>query len=980
MQKPSQPVLASLQDDRYKPLRDDVRNLGAILGQTVRRMEGVEIYEDVEKLRALTKAWHRGNLPEIAPILDMVSQFDLNKSVKIIKSFVSYFDLINIAEQNHRLRRRAVTEYETHDLKPKDALPAVFDRLIQKGATTDQFLKVLAALDIEVVFTAHPTEITRRTVLLKQLEIARYLYRLDHPPMGMREQRSIDKAIRGVVESLWLADHIIHFKPDVMDEVRYGLYHFNHVVIDAVIDVQQEVVDLVETVNRSSREPFIVPNCITFGSWIGGDRDGNPFVSPAITRATLEYQRRLIIKRYLKELESLFNDLSHSNTWLKPSESLISSTERDSQDFPSIKKRITGRYDLEPYRQKLFYIQAKLRNTLDREHSHDQTDLTKTNTAGHEINERKATDENASYLNATDLLADLNALFVSLKKSGCEDSLNGLERMILTVRIFGFHLAKLDIRQHSARHLALLNEVTSTFALIDGGYAALTEEKKCSWLDNELRNLRPLFPKDLTFSSEANETIEVFRTMAAAQKQHGTEALDTYIVSMTRAASDLLSILVLAKEAGMVDLNGHKGRCSINVVPLFETIDDLRNAPAIFESLIMNETYSKYLSSRGNLQEIMIGYSDSGKNGGIVTSNWELYKAQNQLVQLAEKHQIMLRLFHGRGGAIGRGGGPSHRAILAQPPGTVAGRIKLTEQGEVISSKYALHEIAVRNFERLIAAVLESTILDESDLRKVENHSWHAFMDEFSEISFRAYRKLVYESPDFVEFFHQTTPIGEISHLKLGSRPTSRKSGSRSIDDLRAIPWVFAWTQSRYMLPAWFGFGSAFNAMAEDPARLPLMKEMYKDWPFFRGLVTKIENALAVADMNIASFYAHNLVDSELREQFFPIIETEYNNSRAAVLSISGNANLLDQTHYLQQSIALRNPYVDPLSLFQVKLIKELRARNESAEAIGSSNQSQTLSKGQNQNQSESTPSSDKLLEAVLMTINGIAVGLQNTG
>jgi phosphoenolpyruvate carboxylase len=963
LQKPSEPVLPSLQDDRYKPLRDDVRNLGAILGQTVRRIEGVEVYEDVEKLRALTKAWHRGNLPEIAPILDMVAQFDLNKSVKIIQSFVSYFDLINIAEQNHRLRRRAVSEYETHDLKPKDALPAVLDRLLQKGATIDQFLKVLATLNIEVVFTAHPTEITRRTVLLKQLEIARYLYRLDHPPMGMREQRSIDKAIRGVVESLWLADHIIHFKPDVMDEVRYGLYHFNHVVIDAVIDVQQEIAELVDSNNGTSEEPFAVPNCITFGSWIGGDRDGNPFVSPAVTRATLEYQRQLIIKRYLKELETLFNDLSHSDTWLKPSQALLESTQTDSESFPSVHQRITGRYDREPYRQKLFYVQAKLRNTLQQKH--DQTHLINIPSSDPDKDEHKVAGEPDFYSNASELLADLNDLFASLKKSGCEDSLNGLERMILTVRIFGFHLAKLDIRQHSARHSALLNEVTTKFALIEGGYASLSEEKKCAWLDNELRNFRPLFPTDLTFSSEANETIEVFRTMAAAQRQHGREAVDTYIVSMTRAGSDLLSILVLAKEAGMVDLNSEIPASSISVVPLFETIEDLRNAPAIFESLIKNQTYAKYLSSRGNLQEIMIGYSDSGKNGGIVTSNWELYKAQNQLVQLAEKHHIALRLFHGRGGAIGRGGGPSHRAILAQPPGTVAGRIKLTEQGEVISSKYALHEIAVRNFERLIAAVLESTILDESDLRKVENQSWHDFMDEFSNLSFRAYRKLVYESPDFVEFFHQTTPIDEISHLKLGSRPTSRKSGSRSIDDLRAIPWVFAWTQSRYMLPAWFGFGSAFNTMVAD-SNLPLMKEMYRDWPFFRGLVTKIENALAVADMNIASFYAQNLVDTELRERFFPIIETEYNESRAAVLSISGNANLLDQTHYLQQSIALRNPYVDPLSLFQVKLIKELRARNESSEAAGLANQS--------------APTSDKLLEAVLMTINGIAVGLQNTG
>ena len=966
----SAPNLTISLDDRYKPLRDDVRNLGAILGQTILRIEGEEVYQGVENLRALTKAWHRGNLPQIEPVLEMVQSFDLNNSVKIIKSFVSYFDLINIAEQNHRLRRRAISENEDLDVKPLDALPAVLDRLLRKGAVQENFLKVLSELDIEVVFTAHPTEITRRTVLLKQLEIARYLYRRDHPPLGIRERRSIDKAIRGVVESLWLADHVIHFKPDVMDEVRYGLYHFDHVVIDATIDVHQEIGDLIMQMTKAETRQVSIPNCITFGSWIGGDRDGNPFVSPAVTIATLDYQRRLILTRYLKELETLFNDLSHSKTWLLPDNDLLTSVADDAELFPAINKRIKGRYDREPYRQKLLYIQAKLRNTLER------VDQATSGSAKKNIPDVSAdnADPNlrrAFYRDADELLADLTTLLKSLKSAGCSDSLNGLERMVIMVQIFGFHLAKLDVRQHSARHLAVLQEVSAKYEIIAGGYGALSEADKCAFLTEELHNMRPLFPKDLSFSAESNETIEVFRTLAACQKLHGQKAMDTYIVSMTRAPSDLLSILVMAKDAGMVDLASENPTCSINVVPLFETIDDLRNAPQIFESLIDNEIYAKYLCSRNGLQEIMIGYSDSGKNGGIVTSNWELYKAQSQLVDLAKRRNISLRLFHGRGGAIGRGGGPTHRAILAQPPGTVAGKIKLTEQGEVISSKYALHEIAVRNFERLIAAVLESTILDESDLRTEDRAIWHSFMDEFSESSFQGYRTLVYGSPEFVEFFHQTTPIGEISHLKLGSRPTTRKSGSRSIDDLRAIPWVFAWTQSRYMLPAWYGFGTAFNESFKKPENLALMQEMYKQWPFFRGLVTKIENSLAVADMNIASFYAHNLVEPELRERFFPIIEREYNDAKEGVLRITGNEKLLDQTHYLQQSIALRNPYVDPLSLFQVKLIKELRSRNLGESTSGVAALSTT---------DASSPTNDKLLEAVLMTINGIAVGLQNTG
>jgi phosphoenolpyruvate carboxylase len=964
---PSSPV-----DNRYKPLRDDVRKLGAILGQTIKRLEGIEVFDAVEKLRGLTKAWHRGTLPQIEPILDMVQDFDLSTSNKIIKSFVSYFDLINIAEQNHRLRRRAVSEYEQPEIRPKDALSAVLEDLLRKGATAENCLSVLENLDIEVVFTAHPTEITRRTVLLKQLEIARYLYRSDHPPLGVREKHHIDAAIRAVVESLWLADHIIHFKPAVIDEVKYGLYHFDHVVIDATIDVHQEIGDLLQTLNQD--KTHTPPTCITFGSWIGGDRDGNPFVSQSVTVATLAYQRRLILTRYLKDLETLFNDLSHSSSRLQPSKALIDSIAFDAKIFPAIENRIKERYEREPYRQKLLYIQAKLRNTLDHPKSGSDSQLLYSQSSSSD-----SLYSDSFYDHSTELLKDLQILITSLKEAGCIDSLNSLERLLLTVRIFGFHLAKLDIRQHSARHASALSEICAKYGIFAQEFESLTEQEKCLWLNKEIVNPRPLLPKDLVFGDECNETIDIFRTIASCQKEHGEAAIDTYIVSMTKAPSDLLSILLLAKEASLVDFQNPTPKCSINIVPLFETIDDLRNAPKIFESLIENPIYSQYLRSRQNLQEIMIGYSDSGKNGGIVTSNWELYKAQNRLVALAKANNIALRLFHGRGGAIGRGGGPSHRAILAQPPGTVAGKIKLTEQGEVISSKYALHEIAVRNFERLIAAVLETTTLDSVNLRKQDPLIWQSFMDEFSELSYKSYRSLVYGHSDFVDFFRQTTPIDEISHLKLGSRPTSRKSGSRSIDDLRAIPWVFAWTQSRYMLPAWYGFGAAFKEIASAPAQLALMRQMYKEWPFFRGLVTKVENSLAVADMKIASFYARNLVEPALFDKYFPIIEREFESAKEGVLAITGNAKLLDQTHYLQQSIALRNPYVDPLSLFQVKLIKELRKKNLAVFLQNDRRKSRRKSiKGMLPDEAQSDH--NEILEAVLMTINGIAVGLQNTG
>jgi len=605
-----------------------------------------------------------------------------------------------------------------------------------------------------------------------------------------------------------------------------------------------------------------------------------------------------------------------------------------------------SRYDKEPFRQKLLFIQAKLRNTLEQSES--------------------ASAKRNIYANSGELRADLLLLYKSLKEFGLNQSLDSLERTISALDIFGFHLAKLDIRQHSGRHLAALDEITAKMNLLPKSYGQCSEQEKYNWLKEELTTRRPLFPVQLAFSTETNETIETFRTMQACQKRFGVEAVDTYIVSMTKQPSDLLAVLVFAKDCGLAHF-GEDTYASISVVPLFETIDDLRQAPAFFETLLKNPLYRRYLTSRGDLQEIMIGYSDSGKDGGIVTSNWELYKAQRHLVESAASAGISLRLFHGRGGAIGRGGGPTHRAILAQPPATVAGRIKITEQGEVISSKYALHEIAVRNFERLSAAVLEATLSHAKASHHSDKPEWFSFMETFSEHAYQTYRKLVHGDPDFVDFFHQTTPIDEIALLNLGSRPTRRVSNSRSIDDLRAIPWVFAWTQSRYMLPAWYGFGTAVEKIKAEGG-IETMQEMYRSWPFFRMLVSKVETALAVADVNVATFYAENLVETKLKEKYVPIILAEYRRAVDGVLQITGQRELLDNSSFLKQSILLRNPYVDPMSYLQVRLLKERRqCSKESTGKVGQGS-------GGDQKQN------DAILNALLMTINGVAVGLQNTG
>ncbi|MBK7836643.1 MAG: phosphoenolpyruvate carboxylase [Candidatus Obscuribacter sp.] len=931
--------------ERIKPLRDDVRQLGTVLGNIIKHFEGEKAFAHVEKLRALFKEIHRerdsgdsGRLKELdIELRKLIDSLSLAESACIIKAFLTYFDIINIAEQNHRLRRRALRDCQNSTADNYGLEPDSVAELMARGFDRDTIEAIFEGLDIQMVFTAHPTEITRRTVLLKQLELAHHLHKRDHPPLSRREQLNVEHGLNNVVESLWLTEHVIHFKPEVMDEVRYGIYHFDNVVFDAVLDVHEDLIkrwDALSPIGPEEKHSFI-----TFGSWIGGDRDGNPFVTCDVTKKTLDYQRQVIINRYLKELEVLFNELSHSRKWLTQAlnatndfnnsfHELKETLVADGDIMPQVKERFGERYRLEPFRLKLLYIQAKLRSTLTR-------------TSG-------------GYNSPQDFKDDLLSILHVLNGCGCNYSARNLKRLLYAIDIFGFHLAKLDIRQHSKRHRSALDQIATRYGLSQTKLSEMTEDERLDFLRQEFNCLRPLLPERLSFDSETNETIEIFRTMAQCRKDHGNEAIDTYIVSMTERPSDLLTILLLAREAELWNPT-KAGADTISVVPLFETIEDLRRAPAMFETLLSFDAYKKYLADRGNQQEIMIGYSDSGKNGGIVTSNWELYKAQKALVEAASAHGITLMLFHGRGGTIGRGGGPTHRAIMAQPAGTVAGRIKITEQGEVISSKYALHGIAVRNFDRLAAAVIAASLPGD---KVGDCDQWLEFMERVSEDSRLAYRKLVYDTPGFVEFFSQTTPINEISQLKMGSRPTRRTAGSSSIDDLRAIPWVFAWTQSRYMLPAWYGFGTAFANVLKDKDALALCRTMYKSWPFFKGLVSKIETALAVADMDIARYYAQNLVDKELLQKFFPIIEDEFKQSCQIILAICQEQELLESVPYLAHSINLRNPYVDPLSYLQVKLVKELRA---------------SLSQGP-------TEDSDKLLETVLMTINGVAEGLQNTG
>lgn len=919
--------------ERNKPLRDDIRSLGNLLGETVKGIEGAELFQTIERLRELAKL-RQSHDASLAQMLELIDNLDGDTARKTIKAFLTYFDLINVAEQNHRVRRRAEREASDPQSLAPGSLPDLFKRLMERNASQDELFTVLNNLDIQVVFTAHPTEITRRTIMSKQLQIANLLAKKEQKALTLVEAQAIESSLKAVVQTLWLTDHVIYFKPSVMDEVQYGLSAFEDVVFDASVEIHDQLYQKWQ--HLAKLDPLAVPepkHFISFGSWIGGDRDGNPYVTPNTTYEALNYQRSIILRRYQSMLDNLFDELSLSRNWITEEKELSKSLKHDFDELPEIAKHLKDRYRFEPFRQKLRFMQERIKLAL------------------HFPSSKNA------YLDSADFRADLELIWRVLASGGLNDCLPRLRRLIFHNDIFAFHLAKIDLRQHSMRHEKTLDEITQNT------YSAKNEAERQKWLESQIGAGNHLAFDNL--SEEGKDTIDVFKMMAKCQDEFGQRAIDTYIVSMTRAPSDLLAVLFFAKQCGIYNSPTRQNR-SINIVPLFETITDLQTAAGQFQTLLNSPVYRQYLTSRENLQEIMIGYSDSGKDGGIVTSNWELYKAQEQLVEAANNACIRLRLFHGRGGSIGRGGGPTHKSVLAQPPGSVAARLKVTEQGEVISSKYALPGIAIRSFERLASSVIEATMSPKAG--KIPEF-WTTFMNEFSSDAFLSYRALVYGEKEFLQFFEQATPIGEIGRLRLGSRPARRQQQSHSIEDLRAIPWVFAWTQSRCLLPAWYGFGSACKKqLLAGSDRIKLMQELYNQWPFFRELVSRIETSVAVADLDIVEQYVTRLVKSDLlQKKFLPLLQNEYEQTRQGILTITGQKMLLENNNFLERSIALRNPYVDPLSCLQLRALSELRKSDKWPSSMPAELPGRPANP-------------DPLLDTVLMTINGIAQGLQSTG
>lgn len=918
--------------EAQKALGADIRLLGNLLGQAIRRLAGDAVFDRVEEIRTAAKELRtQASIESARALRDQLGTLNLTELRSLIRAFSVFFDLINLAEQQARvraLRQRAMRSDSRNGENAESALRTI----VERGISIDEVIRHLERALIVPVFTAHPSEARRRTILEKLARIAHRLDELEYAAPTPTERDHAIIEIEEEVEALWLTNAVRATRPSVLDEVRQVLGMVESRLIDVVPKVYRKLETAIAQVDPSNQIRH-VPAFLRFGSWIGGDRDGHPNVTHAVTAEAIRLQQETILRQYIQRIEMLGSRLSHSTPFVQAGEVLIQSLQKDSH----LQTKSKPWKPHEIYRAKCGAIEAKLRRTLEF-----------IRTALVEWATEEPVHIEGIYRTRQELLDDLNMIADDLRRAGAHASVNGsLRDLIRIVEVFGLHLMSLDIRQHSGRHEQAMAEILQA-ASVHHDYLSLSPAQRFDLLAKELESRRPLIPAHLPYTANTVEVIRTFRTMAAIIEQRCPDALGTYIISSTTEAVHLLEVLVFAREARL--FHPFRGTSRIDIVPLFEALEPLRNSRAILAKLLDLPIYRRQLELRGNLQEVMIGYSDSNKESGFLQSAWALYRAQSELSQLGRDHGIAVQFFHGRGGAVGRGGGPANHAILAQPQGTVDGRIRMTEQGEMIADRYGHSAIAERHLEQVLDAVLRTSFPEESGQPDPE---WLRALDQIAESARRHYRKLVYETPEFITYFEQATCIGEIAELKIGSRP-ARRTTTRAIEDLRAIPWVFSWMQSRHTLPGWFGLGSAVgDFLKHNPEGMTMMVEMYSRWPFWKTLIDNAQMILAKADLVIAQLYADLVTDRAIATAIFDRIAAEYRSSVDAVCRITGQSALLERSPVLGNSIERRNPYVDPLSFIQLVLLGRLRNGAEPR---------------------------DELITAVLESINGVASGLKNTG
>ena len=913
-------------NDSGLPLRRDVKLLGQMLGEILVSHGGAELFDKVEKIRAMCKSL-RNQYDEntYTALKEEIANVRTPMRKQVIRAFSMYFHLINAAELNHRIRRRRQYQLQDDAVVQPASIESAILALKENDIKEEMIQNVLNTLSLELVITAHPTEATKRSILEIQQRIAVILKNLDHPLLTKRERKKLEENLFNEVTILWQTDELRHNKPTVLDEVRNGLYYFDQTLFEVLPEIHQEVEECLE--KNYAQTEWKVPNFLRFGSWIGGDRDGNPNVTHDVTWETLKRQRRLVLKKYKNVLVDLMKRYSQSTTRVEVSEELLQLLEEHEEQVLTTDSKWPVQNEV--YRRVFAVIIERVRQVGKSEHG---------------------------YKSAEEFLEDLWVIKRSLKKHhpGAHE-LNILQKLIRQVQLFGFHLATLDIRNHSGEHEAAITEILRKVQISEN-YAELAEAERIKILQNILSDPRPLLLLDEDYSNQTQEMIKVFQMIKKAHEEFGKRSISVYLISMTKSPSDLLEVLVLAKEAGIYRLHADGTiESHLNVAPLLETIDDLTAGSKIMETLFEMPLYRKHLQILGDQQEIMLGYSDGSKDGGTLTANWKLYKAQIEIHEMAKRYQIGLKFFHGRGGSLGRGGGPLNKSILSQPAETVGDGVKITEQGEVLSSRYLLEDIAYRSLEQATSTLLRvaTHVSKEADQGQSRDVKWEKALEEISSVSLSKYQSLVFDDPDFLTYFNEATPLRELGDLNIGSRPMSRKNKGR-FEDLRAIPWVFAWTQSRQLLPAWYAAGTGLDSFAEkSDDNLLLLQNMYENWPFFQSTIDNLQMALMKADITTAKEYLTLVEDQTIAERIFTNIVEEYERTKAILLKITGDKELLDHTPNIKDSVFRRNPYVDPLNFLQVELIKQLRGQDEP---------------------------DDELLTEVLLTISGISAGLRNTG
>jgi phosphoenolpyruvate carboxylase len=915
--------------EKNRPLVEDIRLLGRILGDVIREQEGKDAFELIERVRQLSVAYRLKSDAQAGKALDkLLKNLSGDQTVSVIRAFSYFSHLANIAEDRHHVRRRDHHERQGH--LQEGSLAMSLERLSDAGIRAADVARALEHAYISPVLTAHPTEVQRKSILDAERAIAELVDQRDTLPTE-RDRAENEALIRARVTQLWQTRMLRTAKLTVSDEIENALSYYHATFLRQIPRMYREV--------ERALPGHDIATFFRMGNWIGGDRDGNPFVTADTLQMALRRQSETVLRYYLTEVHELGAELSISATLAPVSAEMRALAEASPDHNPH-------RED-EPYRRALIGVYARLAATLH--------ELTGTEALRHAVAPQNP------YTSSEQFLNDLRVIEASLISHHAKAlTAPRLEPLMRAVQVFGFHLATVDLRQSSDKHEAVIAELLKV-AKIEADYSALAEPERRELLLRLLNDARPLRVRAAEYSDHARSEIAIFECALTMLQRFGRDALRHYIISHTEDVSDLLEVMLLLKETGLVrgTLDDH-ATTDLIVVPLFETIGDLRNAAPIMRAFYELPGIVDMMKRSGAEQDIMLGYSDSNKDGGTFTSNWELYRAEIALVDLFGKlgsdHGITLRLFHGRGGTVGRGGGPSYQAILAQPPGTVNGQIRLTEQGEVIASKYANPEIGRRNLETLVAATLEATLLHPT------KSAPKAFLDAaatISDASYAAYRKLVYETPGFTDYFFSATPIREIAELNIGSRPASRKS-TRAIEDLRAIPWGFSWGQCRVALPGWCGFGSAIEKFLSDPKtrkeRLALLQRMHKQWPFFRTLMSNLDMVIAKSDLGIAQRYVELVEDKKLGKRIFGLIQAEWERTNHALTLITGEKRRLASNPSLARSIEHRFPYLDPLNHLQVELMRRYRQRRDG------------------------DPATERVKRGIHISINGVAAGLRNTG